>query len=228
LCLTARPRTPTPARTIGEAEFHVAGDAGKGLDGWKPLDAVLGHFSSLIDAGQEPHVSVTFGDPLTLLAVQQICSLLGSVESDRGIRIEGPAAGQLYYKAFIPPERFRERENRISQPWELRLSRRDGRLSGTLTKIEENWRPENMKPDLRPAHFDVASGAALKKEIEQRGPGLPVILVFADLDVTHGELMGYLGPVLPTHGTVHVYLPVRRREPNGPDMPGPDPARPAK
>ena len=45
----------------------------------------------------------------------------------------------------------------------------------------------------------------LRTLIDEHGPGLPVILVFAEPAVTHGELMRMLSPVMSTHGTVHVF-----------------------
>ena len=119
--------------------------------------------------------------------------------------MEPPATGRLYYMAFLPNEKFRDRDSRLAQPWELHFARADGRSRATLTQIEEVWKEDKIRPELRPHHVPVASPEVLRKEIDARGPGLPVILVFAPPDLAYEELLRFVSPMLSTHGAIHVF-----------------------
>lgn len=61
--------------------------------------------------------------------------------------------------------------------------------------------------------FDVDYSAT--KFSENKALRLRVVLVFADLDMTHGELMRWINPILGTHPTQHVYL---ERATNAPSL----------
>ncbi len=170
------------------------------------LNDVLREFTGLTGKGRDPFVTVAFDDALELRTVRDTCALLASIETENGIRIEPPPAGQLYYKSFVPPEKFRDRANRLAQPWELHFSRKGEALVVRLTQVVEVWKTDDLRPELKISHADVPTPEALCQELTARGPGLPVILVFAPPTVTHGEVLRFVGPVLKTHGTVHVYL----------------------
>ena len=53
---------------------------------------------------------------------------------------------------------------------------------------------------------DITGPESLRKLLDEKGPGLPVIFVFTPPTLTYGQLMAYLKPVLPTHGIVYVYV----------------------
>ncbi|MBM4148817.1 MAG: hypothetical protein FJ224_07215 [Lentisphaerae bacterium] len=163
-------------------------------------------FANLNAAGRDPFVTVRFADDLLLRQVRPVCKLLAAIESENGIRIEPPPEGRLYYRAFIPNEEFRDRNQRMAQPWELRLSSGANGITGKLTQIIEKW-PENaVRPELELVHHDAPAPADLKRLLAEHGPGLPVILVFAPGAMTHGAVMEFVRPVLPTHGVVHVFV----------------------
>jgi hypothetical protein len=106
----------------------------------------------------------------------------------------------------MPDEKNRDRRQRLAQPWELRFTRAGGRLETTLVQIKESWPEEGITPDLTVEETPVQSPEALKREIGARGPGLPVILVFAPADLTYGELMRFLRPLLPDYRTVFIFV----------------------
>ena len=110
------------------------------------------------------------------------------------------------YKAFIADPDYLNRETRSAQPWELRLTLKDGKVSGVLTYIEQIWRDDAARPDLKSTDYEVGSPEALRQALDKHGPGIPVILVIAQPAVTHGQLMAFIAPVRRTHPTIHVYL----------------------
>jgi hypothetical protein len=82
------------------------------------------------------------------------------------------------------------------------------------------WRDREVWPELKITECDVADPAAFAAELSSRGPGLPVILVFADPSVRYGQLMAYIRPVLETHPTVYVF--VEEEADGAPDDAAPD------
>jgi hypothetical protein len=122
------------------------------------------------------------------------------------MRIEPPSPGQLYYQAFLPDESFRDRSSRVSQPWELALKRTDRGVSGRVTRIEQIWKDDEIKPELKTEEYPVSGPAEFLDVLEKHGPGIPVILVFVEADISHGELMAYVSPALPKYPTVYVFV----------------------
>jgi len=171
------------------------------------LKGMLETVSGLVDKGHDPFVSLQFDTNLTVTVLHDFCVLLTSVDSEKGMRLEPPRPGHVYYKAFNPDPAFLDREKRIAQPWELRLTcQKSGDVTGVLTRIEQIWKDDQLRPDLKPTYYEVPTPEALKQALEQNGPGLPVILVIAQPAVTHGQMMAFLEPVLPIYSTIHVFV----------------------
>ena len=122
------------------------------------------------------------------------------------MRIMPPPAGHLYYRAFVPDEQYRDRSRRMAQPWELTLRLVGGSVTGTLTRLEQVWKESQVWPDLKVADFGVATPQELRPKMDKEGPGIPVMLVFADDAMSYGQLMTFLSPVMSDHPTIHVYL----------------------
>jgi hypothetical protein len=170
------------------------------------INGVLETISALTTNGHRISVTISFDDRLSLRLVRDVCREVSGVETEKGMHVELPPVGQLYYRAFLPDESTRVRENRPTQPWELKLTKTGTTVSGTITRIEEVWRDDSLKPNLVPTDFAVATPDAMLQVLREKGPGMPVILVFAPPELTYGELMRFVGPCVKTHGTIHVYL----------------------
>jgi hypothetical protein len=172
----------------------------------RAMSEVLRHFSNLVEKEFDPFVVFSFDGHITMEQAKAVSEVLSSLEGERGIRIEPPPQGQLYYKAFLPNEKHRNRGDRHAQPWELHLYSSSSTNRTLLTHIEEIWKDDSIYPELKPTNFHVGEASELRALIDKHGPGLPVILVFAEAKVTHAELMHMLAPVMSTHGTVHVFV----------------------
>jgi len=73
-----------------------------------------------------------------------IAKALSVIDSAR-VKINGP--NRLFYRAFLPLEKWRDRQERIQQPFELTL-KEDG--TDELLFIEEDWTVEGNDPKLTP------------------------------------------------------------------------------
>jgi len=212
LAVNAVPREGASSEELGGVKFKVSSVGGGPLFEGKQsatnctLNAFLAGVTKLVENGRDPFVALQFDPTLRLGGIAQLCALLSSIEGEHGIRVEPPPEGHVYYLAFAPDQRFRDRHKRITQPWELHLPLKEGRIAARLTQIEQIWQDGSIDPELKVKSFHLPEPGDLRKELDRRGPGLPVILVFADPTVTYGQLMAYLAPVLDTHGVIHVYV----------------------
>jgi hypothetical protein len=206
---------------------------GKTLNAKPDLNSVLEQFTALAKDGHDSFVTWRLGDAVGLKAIHALASVLSAIDVESGIRVEPPVTNQLYYRAFTPDPGFRTREDRRSQPWELRLVAKDGKTTGLLTEIHQTWKNEQLKPALTAIDYTVASGEELRQrladamrrekdlsaaydktedeaareKIEAEMPSrLRVIIVYAQPAVTHKDLMNFIQPALATHPLVHVFV----------------------
>lgn len=179
------------------------------------LKNIVKAFTTFVENGHDPFVVASFDNRLTIEQINGFCQILASIETERGIRIGPPAAGQLYYRAFMPNENNRSRADRIAQPWELHLDIKDGKVSGTLIAIEQEWRKNTLRPKLSIKKYLIADSKTLKakldedatlREKEKKQARLNVILVFAPRTLTYRQLMNFVKSVMPEKPIIHVYL----------------------
>lgn len=88
-----------------------------------------------------------FSAKMTLKTARNVAELLQIIDSNK-IKINGVKEGQLYYKAYLPLEKWRDRKERLAQPPEVRF-RLDGSVS--VTEVKEDWSDEKtLDPKLIP------------------------------------------------------------------------------
>jgi hypothetical protein len=198
---------PTGVTNIGPESLTVRlAQAGTPLATNTTFRAVVEAVVGLNAAGRDVHAQVRFGSEMTIGAARTAAEVLAAFDSEKGVRVEAPPAGELYYRAFLPDERLRARENRMEQPWELFLRKSEAGVSGQLVKVTEHWNGDTLKSTFDTEAFTVADGAALRKTVDGKGAGLPVLLVFAPPSLRYGELMSFVTPMQATHGRVFVYM----------------------
>jgi hypothetical protein len=172
-------------------------------------------------------LSVSFAENVELGQAQALAKILSTIDSERGVRVEPPPAGQLYYRAFAPDQQLLDREERVYHPWELALTEKEGRVSGQLLLVDSVWKQGAAASELEITEVPVAGPQALRKAIDTEAERArkadktakpPVIMVFAPASLKYGPLIKFLEPALPTHKVVHVYLdtpmrPVPKKKP---------------
>lgn len=88
-----------------------------------------------------------FSPMMTLKKARDTAELLQIIDSNK-IKINGIKEGQLYYKAYLPLEKWRDRKERLAQPPEVRFNI-DGSIN--LTEVKEDWSDEKtLDPKLTP------------------------------------------------------------------------------
>lgn len=162
--LILRPRLPADGKpTVRECAVRLsASEAGvvgslRYVDGEEyaalPLEALLKKLAACAAAGHESVVTLSFDGSLT---VKQAAAAAGAFDliDCKGVRMDGVAEGELFFRAFQPREKWRDREGRMPQPFEIHLSRTDaGGWKRVLTFIDEDWSGESMDPKLTPRDF---------------------------------------------------------------------------
>ena len=210
LFLDILPGPGASSNGLSAARMTVTGSGGTAFPGANDLNGVLAAFVRLREQDRDPFVVVRFDERLRLTTLRDLCRVLESVDTENGIRIEPPPPGHLYYRAFLPDPSYRNRETRFSQPWELALTRGEDGVRGTLTEIKEIWKDDgSLRPELDVREQAVPTPEVLRETLARRGPGVPVILVLAQADLTYGDVMYYIRPVLDEYPTVHVFIPDR-------------------
>jgi len=98
-------------------------------------------------------VTPSFSPDLTVAEAATAANALAVLDS-RAVRINGFMSGELFYRAYMPLEKWRDRGERLTQPLEVRLSD----SSATFTVIDEDWNVEGLDPKLSPRNvsFDDA------------------------------------------------------------------------
>lgn len=151
---------------------------------------VFQRFAVLAQSGRDPFVTLTLDDRLTLATARDLAQALTTIEGLNGIRLDAPPQGQLYYKAFLPQEKWRDRKDRLAQPWELRLTRKDKGWSRRLIEIREDWSKEGqLEPDLIVVEHPFTDWAELPVKIKALGGGLNTLLIFAPADAPLSAFM---------------------------------------
>lgn len=92
----------------------------------------------------EVDVQVSFSDSLTVEEAIVFAQALALVDSTR-VKLNGSQG--LFYQAFLPLEKWRDRQERLQQPFELAVHD-DG--TDQLVFIEEDWHVEGIDPKLTP------------------------------------------------------------------------------
>jgi hypothetical protein len=179
------------------------------------LSSVMEALAALERKRNDYFLAVRFGAEIDLGSAPELAKILAIVDCERGVRIEPPPTGQLYYKAFMPDRDLLDRDARFYHPWELALSEKDGTVSGKLLRINSVYRNGATKSELEIAEVSVSSPQDLRKELEAEAERTkktktmakpPVIMVFAPASLKYGQLIKFLELALPTHKTIHVYV----------------------
>jgi hypothetical protein len=179
------------------------------------LTAVLEQLASERKEGVRTIVELAFDETVPLEQVAKTCVLMAMMENMGMLQVKPPVAGQLYHRAFVPDKGWRDPAGRPTQPWELHVSRTEGKPVAELVWQEVIWSEENITPDFKRHAFKVSDPEAMRLRLEQEAQkrsasgvaDLPsVLLVFGDGKLSYGDLLAFTRPVLATHGTVYVFM----------------------
>ena len=185
------------------------------LNAQSDIGSMLRALDALDRKRNEYYLTVKIGDNVTLGAAQALASILAIMDCERGVRVDAPPPGQLYYRAFTPDRNLLDRDTRLYHPWELTLSEKDGDLSGSLVRLSPIYKGGSTTLEWEVTKARVSTAKELPTELKDHADrlrksgqsgGPPVIMVFAASNLLYGQLLNFLEPVLPTYKTIQIYL----------------------
>lgn len=169
------------------------------------LAELLAGFAKLADGKSDLFTNATVGPDVPVHELRKIYALLMSIEQDRGLKLDPPANGELFHRAFFPQESWRTREGRLGEPWELFLTRDNGKIAAKLERNVEIFEPQ-QRTELQ--KFETPTPEAFVKTVNDNvSQWSQVIFVYPPKDITYGELMTWVRPVLATYPRVFVFPP---------------------
>lgn len=130
---------------------------------------VLQRIKAAAETG-EVEVRAAFDPALTVAEATQIAQALALVDSPK-VKLNGRADGQLFFRAFLPSVSWRERQRRLTQPFELTIRPSDSEL----VFIEEDWSVEGDDPKLTPR--------AIPFDEARQHPKVDTCFIFADREM---------------------------------------------
>lgn len=136
-------------------------------------------------------VLVSFADDLTVAEATAVANALATIDSVR-IKINCRQPGNFFYRAFLPLVKWRDRQERMTQPFEVTLGNRD-----KVVFIEEDWSVEGNDPKL--------TEKAITYEQMSQHPRTDTVFFFARKESTIGELKRALKQVPQTVFNHYVY-----------------------
>lgn len=185
--------------------YELRGKGGALLNADRSQDGVATAVSNIVAGGRDPFVTICLDDSLTVMSVATACRWIASMDNERGMRVEAPPAGHPYFKAFLPNEKYRIRKERPVQPIELLLSEREAAPTGTVTFIEEEWKPDADASTYRETNFPAGSPEELARLLD-RQDAPRVLLVFAPNEMAYGKLRRFIAPALTRRLILYVFL----------------------
>lgn len=194
---------------------RLTGTGGVAVVEASELTPVLEKLVALKEQGAPPCVELSFADAVPVRDVRKTCTLMAMMETMGMVRVKPPATGQPYYRAFVPDKSWLLPEGRASQPWELHLGRKDGKIVGELAWHEPRWSDSSVTPTFARRSFPVPTAQVLRHKLAEdaeepeegeTAPTPGVLLVYAPSTVCYGHVMEFVRPVLGTHGTVYVFV----------------------
>ncbi|MBP5509890.1 MAG: hypothetical protein J6Z49_03140 [Kiritimatiellae bacterium] len=155
-------------------------------------------------SGIDPFVMLDLAESLTVKQAQEIATAFELLDG-KGLKMDGRPEGGLFFRAYLPLAKWRERKDRIPQPFEVHLARdADGKTKKTLTFVEEDWSGEELDPKLTPRDYPFEQWEELPSLVKKTGGEenkVNVLFLFAPLDMK-------LGDVLPAARVLQSRLPV--------------------
>ena len=137
---------------------------------------------------QQLDVCTDFSPELTVREANLYAQTFAMVDSSR-VKMNGFKEGQLFFRAFLPMEKWRDRKERLAQPPEVHI-RPDGTV--LVNEILEDWSgEESLEPKLSVRAHTCADLAAAAKLAGQLGARTQTVLVFTSPETKLATLYAF-------------------------------------
>jgi hypothetical protein len=187
--------------------LYTVSEGGKQLNESPTLPHLVAGLAEQAKSKADLFTVVSIDRTMKVQDVRKLYALLMSLEQDRGVKLDPPADGELFHRAFFPDEEWRNREERLGEPWELFLGRSNDKVTGRLERLVENFEPDaEAKTTLQ--KFETATPAEFVKTVNANpSQWTKAIFIYPPDDLTYGELMEWARPALPTYSRIFVFPP---------------------
>ena len=124
---------------------------------------------SQAEAGRDHFMTLEMADTLPLMLARQVAGVFEMLDG-KGLKLDGKTEKGLYPKAFLPLEKWRQRDKRDYQPFELHVSKKDdGGVAKKLVFIEEDWNVAGFEPKLIPREYNFEAWEELPDLVARLG-----------------------------------------------------------
>lgn len=197
-----------PPASTGTTElvYILQDKTGRTVNSNATLGGVLDVLGPYTGAGREAFVTVLPDEQLPLAAMQKVARLLEKLDTERGLRIEAPPPGHPYFRAFLPNEQHRRREERPAVAAELILAAMGGGATGTLVLIDMTWESGDAKPVFTETRRAIPSADKVVPAILAKEEPPTVVLIFAPPSMTYGVVREFMVPLLGRKMIVYVFM----------------------
>ena len=195
----------------GSAPTPATGPSGSDLN----LAGLLARLADTSDATHDVYVRVELDPAVQLTSARRLFAVLQTIESDAGIRLDPPADGELFHRAFFPDEQWRRSEDRLGEPWELHIRRTAAAgdapaapsLAVTLRRMTSEV-PGSDASHLVEQLFVVTSAEQLATLLKDNpSQWSKALFVYPPPDLTYGQLMTLIRPSIKVLPRVFVFPP---------------------
>ena len=169
----------------------------------KTLSGLLATFDTASQGGRDLFVTLSPAPDLPLAPLRAFAQFLSTVDNERGIHVEPPPEGHPYFRAFLPNEKFRKREDRPDRAAELHLT---AATTGTLIWVDSEWKDDDTAPLFHETRVPVSSPGKLEAALAAEKDPPSVMLVFAPEGMPYGTLCGFMAPILKRNMILYVFL----------------------
>lgn len=188
-----------------EPVYSLTDAAGQTVNSNRTLNGLLATLGRLTGPDQDVFVVLHPDDALPLKAMPTLAQVLGSLDTERGIRLEPPPAGHPYFKAFVPNEALRKRENRPAAAAELHIASSGSGTTGTLVLVEAKWNDDAAQATYKETRIPIPAPAALDPALAGQEYPPTIMLVFAPSSLTYGEFRTFVAPLLQRRMVLYVF-----------------------
>ncbi|MBQ7189876.1 MAG: hypothetical protein IJR99_10715 [Kiritimatiellae bacterium] len=187
---------------------QVTGDRTGTIGEKLSLQDLIRNLQRVVKEGMEPFITLDFAQDLTVQQATEVATVFQMLDG-KGVKMIGKAANGLYFQAFLPESKWRERKDRVPQPFELHLTRTaDRTLRKVLTFIEEDWSGESLDPELKPHDYEFKEWDELLPLVVKSGGKdnkVELLFVFAPKDLPLRDLLPGVIAVDSRLRTVYVF-----------------------
>jgi len=201
LTLFAAPAVDTRANT--NLTYTLKDTQGTLINTNHTVNGLLAALERLSPGGDEIFATLYPEDTTPLILMQTLARLVNTLDNEQGIHVEAPPPGHPYFRAFLPNEKHRLRENRPSIAAELHLA--SGGATNSLVWLNPEWKNDD-KPVFHETTVAVVSPAALDAAITARGDAPTVMLIYAPGTISYGTLREFAAPLLKKTMILYVFV----------------------